>query len=141
MTSPSAYARTASANIWAVVGEHRLERVDGRQLGGARELAGAAGDVHGLIGDALDVHAGLHRGDDQSKVGCDGLEADEEFDALAVDLDFEQVDFLVVGDDDVAEVVVALEEAFAALERLRSVRLAIMSTLLRSVRRALSKVP
>lgn len=75
------------------------------------EAEGAASDGDDLVADAFEVVADFHRGDDLAHVGGEGLEAGEDVDAEAVVLDFEGIDFFVIGDSHAAGGVIAFEEA------------------------------
>ena len=94
------------------------ERTQSVYLGKGRvevQLPSTPGDPNRLIGDAFEVHAHLHRRDDVAEVRSDRVEAEHDVDAVAVDLDFQSVDLLVIGDNCVAPVLVALKKALAGI--------------------------
>jgi hypothetical protein len=82
-------------------------------LGGwvLHDLAGAAGEADGVVGDPFQSGGDLHGGDDAAQVAGDRAVFDHDFDPFAVDLLLEFIDFVVVGDGAVAEVRISFVEA------------------------------
>ena len=70
---------------------------DFRQCRMLIQLARFAGDVRGLVGDALEIRAQFHRRNHPAKIGRDRLKTQQQFDSILVDLFFQLIDFFVVG--------------------------------------------
>ncbi len=101
----------AGAEDFAGFAKERGEGTGGGKFGLMVQGAGAARDLDGLIANAFDVVPDFHGGNDLAQIGGDGLETEEHFDAVLVDLFFEGVDFVFVSNGDGALLGVALKQA------------------------------
>ena len=73
------------------------------------QLSRPTRDIGPLVGHALQVRRELHCRNDAAEIGRDRLKPKQQIDAVLVDLLFELVDFLIVGNGDCTHVVIALE--------------------------------
>ena len=64
-----------------------------------------------LVGHALEIGREFHRRNHPAQIGRDRLKTQEQIDPILVDLLFELIDLLVVGDRDRAQLVIALQQS------------------------------
>ena len=81
-----------------------------------QQLAGALGDVAGLVADALDIVAGLDGDRDEPQVVCQGRAQGEVARGLTVDFHLKCVDFIIPLDDGNGQVDVLFLQGPGALQ-------------------------
>ena len=92
--------------------DHWVQQKNLRQRGMLVQFARFTGNVGGLIGHSLEIGAQFHRRDDATQIGRDRLKTQQQFNPFLINLLFQLIDLLVIGDGDRGDLVVPFHQTF-----------------------------